>query len=372
MHRALRDGENMGRGIWLWVAVGFCLLFGGKGKGRMKLLIITETNTPGVLAPAHGDQKLDFQVHSLAPGRKLDQPHSALPAMIHDAGATHVALCSRLVESEQRSALFDHLTSAAQTPLWLPLVPASPADFLVRSVGMSLASLWFPAWQAGTVLVPASRLLENATASFQPLNWLIRAGYGPDTEAPGPHIDWSDNLLPLPTLVPWKGRCTDTQRALIHQAETWLPVEYDRNVPDFRAIQAGLLLWLDELKLSHEFAQSIEFTGTHRAGDYWHAIMHRREPDYGNSKYWFRHVGKHPIFAELAPLAREMAREMNLTLGNMAAEGSPWDPFAFVDWCSRCEVGSPEDLFARRLQAVEMILLLRQTLQDARRDAERN
>jgi hypothetical protein len=70
--------------------------------------------------------------------------------------------------------------------------------------------------------------------------------------------------------------------------------------PDAIALKAGLFQIHDYLDASHELSQSIEGQGRRADGDYWHAIMHRREPDYSNAKYWFRHVGSHPIFAALA------------------------------------------------------------------------
>ncbi|MBI1923612.1 hypothetical protein HYR99_05125, partial [Candidatus Poribacteria bacterium] len=48
------------------------------------------------------------------------------------------------------------------------------------------------------------------------------------------------------------------------------------------AVQSGLLLWNDALDISHTISQRIENT----TGSYWHGIMHRREPDYSNAKYW--------------------------------------------------------------------------------------
>ena len=65
------------------------------------------------------------------------------------------------------------------------------------------------------------------------------------------------------------------------------------------AVQSGLLLWNDALDASHIISQSIES----RTGSYWHGIMHRREPDYSNAKYWFRRVGVHPTY----PVLRERA-----------------------------------------------------------------
>lgn len=55
-------------------------------------------------------------------------------------------------------------------------------------------------------------------------------------------------------------------------------------------ILAGLWLLEGDLDASHELSQKWE-TPT---GSYWHAIMHRREGDFGNSKYWYRRIRKHP------------------------------------------------------------------------------
>lgn len=53
---------------------------------------------------------------------------------------------------------------------------------------------------------------------------------------------------------------------------------------------AGLWLYIDELDRSHRISQGIEDA----TGSFWHGIMHRREGDFGNSRYWFHRVGKHP------------------------------------------------------------------------------
>lgn len=59
---------------------------------------------------------------------------------------------------------------------------------------------------------------------------------------------------------------------------------------------SGLWLLAGELDRSHGLSQSIETA----EGAYWHGIMHRREGDFWNSKYWFRRVGDHAVLAELA------------------------------------------------------------------------
>src|SRR5215204_2447980 len=59
---------------------------------------------------------------------------------------------------------------------------------------------------------------------------------------------------------------------------------------DARAMLSGLWLWFDWLDQSHTISQGID-TPT---GSYWHAIMHRREGDFGNSKYWYARCRNHP------------------------------------------------------------------------------
>jgi hypothetical protein len=61
-------------------------------------------------------------------------------------------------------------------------------------------------------------------------------------------------------------------------------------------LKAGLHVLNDDLAASHALVQRLE--GDPMA-DYWHAIIHRREGDYGNARYWFGHVTGQPILAEV-------------------------------------------------------------------------
>ncbi len=55
---------------------------------------------------------------------------------------------------------------------------------------------------------------------------------------------------------------------------------------------SGIWLLHNFLHPSHEISQGIHS----REGSFWHAIMHRLEGDFWNSKYWYRKVGNHPTF----------------------------------------------------------------------------
>ena len=110
-------------------------------------------------------------------------------------------------------------------------------------------------------------------------------------------------------------------------------------------------LWNDFLDESHTISQDIH-TST---GSFWHAIMHRRECDYSNSKYWFRKVGKHDVFVPLAEQAVDLAGGTD-RFGLLDQGG--WDPFAFVDLCQQAGNGDPSLLdYCREITRVEWELL---------------
>ncbi|MCU1239005.1 MAG: hypothetical protein JWP63_6972 [Candidatus Solibacter sp.] len=109
--------------------------------------------------------------------------------------------------------------------------------------------------------------------------------------------------------------------------------------------RAALYVYCDLWNDAHETAQEIDTPD----GSYWHAIVHRQEPDPGNAAYWFRQVGTHPIF----PALRTAAAEIGLPVG------PAWDPFAFIDYSTRAAPASPEDLLARRVQLAEWQLLFK-------------
>lgn len=106
------------------------------------------------------------------------------------------------------------------------------------------------------------------------------------------------------------------------------------------ACVAGLWLHQGFLDRSHKVSQRLSSA----EGNYWHGIMHRRDGDYTNAKYWFRRVGAHRIHPALAEAGRELARGARASEAAFLVDQTSWDAAAFTDLCqgavsrgNRCE-----------------------------------
>lgn len=146
------------------------------------------------------------------------------------------------------------------------------------------------------------------------------------------------------------GACSNREAArLISKAS---PASLFPSAPHPEAAYAGLWLYFSCLDESHRVSQGVPS----REGSFWHAIMHRQEPDEGNSGYWFRRVGSHPVFEDLGRAAGEIVAGHP---GCSFQPGGEWDPFAFIRFCeeARRRPGTTDERTALEIQRAEWQLL---------------
>jgi hypothetical protein len=146
----------------------------------------------------------------------------------------------------------------------------------------------------------------------------------------------------LPELGPGRPNLSVRPALAALRVEKLFPALKDREAA--LGCVSGLWLYHDFLDESHTLSQDLPG----RIGSYWHGIMHRREPDADNAKYWFRRVPDNPVFEGLAVYAGQ--------LDLLLEDG--WDPFDFVDMCEEHR-GADDggEVLCRRLQLREMQLL---------------
>lgn len=278
------------------------------------------------------------------------------------AADTPAVIVSR---DDRMKRMTDTLLTSVPGSMLLEFPSTSPVRAIVKQLNLNLSFLIDSPWMASIFVdrreqQPAIRHLPDTLDDWilqrrlagEPLHNLILATT-PD----------SARLLRDPVrraLIPSKPNLSDF---FCTQIDRLAGLELATDSVNAIAIRAGIYLWHDAMDESHELAQSIEGKGQPLNGDYVHAILHRREPDYGNAKYWFRHVGRHPNFERLGqeagPLIEQHAPEWKARLLK-----SGWDPFAFVDFCDQAvATKNPEWIeCAEMIQEIELLLLLDATV----------
>jgi hypothetical protein len=267
------------------------------------------------------------------------------------------------LDSEDVTFVWDYLPPGLAS---LIVPPSSRCPLVARreaAIKLGLRNVASPIWD---LLIRADAMGQATRLQLTP-HQLQQESYDSydEQDDDSPDLPVTPNADGLPDLAPkWPPR-----------AQHWLAdymagLRSNDQLPgggssvDATALHAGIWQVHDFLDESHDLAQSIQGQGTDSSGDYWHAIMHRREPDYSNAKYWFRRVGRHPVFDELAIAAglildrstSPAASTWKSKLG--VADG--WDANAFTELCESAATGGAPELeeAARQIQWAEMLLLL--------------
>jgi hypothetical protein len=143
---------------------------------------------------------------------------------------------------------------------------------------------------------------------------------------------------------------------------------------------AGLWLWHDGLDECHEIAQTEpqnlqayamqsmendqgenqqQFRNVAVSLAFWHAVMHRREGDFSNAKYWYARCTNHPVLQTMAPFVNDILHPLPADKSFLRLTQSGWNPSAFVDLCEQLHnrPSDPRHPVAVVLQKLEWRLL---------------
>ena len=126
-----------------------------------------------------------------------------------------------------------------------------------------------------------------------------------------------ERLMPLAS-----GRCSSAEALAAIQGASAKTLFPQSRAPE--AALSGLYLYFSCMDEAHQVAQTVHTPD----GAFWHGIVHRQEPDPGNARYWFRQVGSHPIFRDLAGCAQALGLHSHDEQGG-------WDPFRFIEICGQ-------------------------------------
>ncbi len=130
-----------------------------------------------------------------------------------------------------------------------------------------------------------------------------------------------------------------------------------KNSKSLPLIQAALYLCFDCFEEAHNIANDHEGTV---AGNWLHAIVHRREPDASNSKYWYHRVAAPAkVFTAIGKEALDLlgkvpAPELE-SLAKKMEKSKSWEPESFVDLCDKYREKGPQSPAYQLLARVQEI-----------------
>lgn len=168
----------------------------------------------------------------------------------------------------------------------------------------------------------------------------------------------------LPELQPDSAWDTDLTDEITECSpiDLFMPVEV-KNEKAAQAVKAGVLLWNDELSLSHDICQGLKTPES----SYIHGVMHRREGDYSNAKHWFAKAKNHPVATKLFEKSTQIGDDIVPATDQLSHYSSDlkgighWSPDSFVDWCESASQGNVDSTclyFFKKLQIEEIRLLI--------------
>jgi len=133
--------------------------------------------------------------------------------------------------------------------------------------------------------------------------------------------------------------------------KTMPPEQLFPGVKDPAAAMAGLYLYFSCFEEAHNLISEPKSS----EGEFWHAILHRREPDSGNAAYWFRRLKTHATFPAISRAAAEIVRR----IPDAEFRIGKWDPFAFIAFCERArsQPVSAQEMAAMEIQRAEWQIL---------------
>ena len=135
----------------------------------------------------------------------------------------------------------------------------------------------------------------------------------------------------LDRLFPTEPREPDQVRRVREAADAEIVGDRELKDPSLLPLVRALLLYrFDAIDEAHRIVQS----DTSGPGAYLHGMIHRREGDLDNARYWFRRTGRLGFFADLHRAACSVSPEM--------AKQEDWDPYLFVGLAEQAKFGDTD------------------------------